>query len=151
MVESKLHHLLTCEQIWSFISSFSHVIYVKHFKNSIRYVLKVSRKHFHLFTCHLILTTNPHSRYYCYSCSVTQSCPTLLRHHDCSPPGSFVLGISQARILEWVAISFSRGSSRLGDCTHISCVGRWIFYHWATWEALLSDTHALLEFPSHLK
>ena len=40
-----------------------------------------------------------------------QSCPTFLDPMDCSPPGSSVHGILQARILEWVAISFSRGSS----------------------------------------
>ena len=39
---------------------------------------------------------------------------------DCSPPGSSVHGISQARILEWIAISFSRGSSWPSDQTHIS-------------------------------
>ena len=43
---------------------------------------------------------------------------------DCSPPGSSVHGISQARILEWVAISFSRGSSRPRDGTYVSCIGR---------------------------
>ena len=42
--------------------------------------------------------------------SVTQSCPTLCDPMDCSPPGSFVRGILQARILEWVAVSFSRQS-----------------------------------------
>ena len=42
---------------------------------------------------------------------VTQSCPTLCDPMDCSPPGSSVHGILQARILEWVAIPFSRGSS----------------------------------------
>ena len=41
-----------------------------------------------------------------------QSCLTLCNAMDCSPPGSSVHGILQARILEWVAISFSRGSSR---------------------------------------
>ena len=41
---------------------------------------------------------------------------------DCSPPGSSVHGILQARILEWVAISFSRGSSQLMDQTHISYI-----------------------------
>ena len=41
---------------------------------------------------------------------------------DCSLPGSSVHGISQARILEWVAISFSRGSSRPRDQTHVSCI-----------------------------
>ena len=55
---------------------------------------------------------------------------------DCSPPGSSVHGISQARILEWVAISFSRGSSQPRDQTQISCLScRWILYHYATWEA----------------
>ena len=43
---------------------------------------------------------------------VAQSCPTLCDPLDCSPPGSSVHGILQARILEWVVISFSRGSSR---------------------------------------
>ena len=51
-----------------------------------------------------------------------QSCPTLCYPVDCSPPGSSVHGISQARILEWVAISSSRGSSWPRDQTHDSCV-----------------------------
>ena len=46
---------------------------------------------------------------------------------DCSLPGSSVHGISQARILEWVAISFSRGSSWPRNQTHDSYIGRWIF------------------------
>ena len=54
---------------------------------------------------------------------------------DCSPPGSSVHGISQARILEWVAIFFSGGPSHSRDQTHISCTGRQILYHWVTWEA----------------
>ena len=48
------------------------------------------------------------------------------------PPGSSVHGIFQVRILDWVAISYSRGSSQPTDQTHISCVsciGRWILYH----------------------
>ena len=69
------------------------------------------------------------------SCSVAQSCPTLCNPIDCSPPGSSVHGIVLARILEWVAISSSRGSSWPRDWTHVSCNGRWILYHWATWEA----------------
>ena len=51
-----------------------------------------------------------------------------------SLPGSSVHGITQARILEWVAISFSRGSSWPRDQTHISCTSRWTLYHWAIWE-----------------
>ena len=46
---------------------------------------------------------------------VTQSCPTLCNQMDCSPPGSFILGIFQARVVEWVTISFSRGSSQPRD------------------------------------
>ena len=42
---------------------------------------------------------------------------------DCSPPGSSVHGVSQARILEWVAISFSRKSSGPRDQTRVSCIG----------------------------
>ena len=52
-----------------------------------------------------------HSAWYILKMLVSQSCPTLCDPMDCSPPGSSVLGILQARILEWVAIPFSRGSS----------------------------------------
>ena len=55
---------------------------------------------------------------------------------DYSPPGSSVHGILQARILEWVAISFSRGSSQIRDWTHVFCTVRQILYHWTTREAL---------------
>ena len=55
---------------------------------------------------------------------VLQSCPALCNPMDCSPPGSCVYGIHQTRILEWVAMPFSRGSSWLRDRTHIcsSCI-----------------------------
>ena len=56
-----------------------------------------------------------------------QLCPTLCDPVDCSLPGSSVLGILQARILKWVAIPFSRGSSQPVDQTlisYISCIGR---------------------------
>ena len=46
---------------------------------------------------------------------VAQSCPTLCDHMDCSQPGSSIHGIFQPRILEWVAISFSRRSSQPRD------------------------------------
>ena len=52
---------------------------------------------------------------------VAQSCLTLCDSTDCSPPGSSIHGILQARILEWVAISFSRGSSQPRDWTQVSC------------------------------
>ena len=71
-------------------------------------------------------------------CSVIQLCLTLCDPVHHSPPISSVYGIFQARILEWVAISFSRGSFQPRDWTHISWVssiGRQILYHCATWEA----------------
>ena len=51
-----------------------------------------------------------------------QLCPTLLQPMDFSLPGSSLYGISQARILEWVAISFPRGSSQPEDQIYISCI-----------------------------
>ena len=51
---------------------------------------------------------------------VAQSCPTLCDPMDCSLPGSSVNGIFQAIVLEWIAISFSRGSSQPRDRTRIS-------------------------------
>ena len=51
---------------------------------------------------------------------VAQLCPALCDPMDCSPPGSSAHGILQARILEWVVISFSRGSSQPSDQTQVS-------------------------------
>ena len=62
-----------------------------------------------------------------------QSCLTLCDPVNCGPPGSSVCGIFQARILEWVAISYSQGSSPPRDGTHVSyvsCIGRQVLYHW---------------------
>ena len=83
---------------------------------------------------------------------VTQSCPTLCDPVDCSPPGSSVHGILQARILEWVAISFSREASQPRDRTQISRIAGRRFNLWATrelkplylippWEPLVSTIH----------
>ena len=75
----------------------------------------------------------------CCCCLVAKSCPTLCDPMDCSLPGSSVCRISQARILYWVAISSSGGSSPPRDqipLSCISCTGRGILYDWATWEAL---------------
>ena len=62
-------------------------------------------------------------------CSVAQSCLTLCSCMDCGPSGPSVHGIFHERILEWVAISSSRGCSQPRDQTHVSC----ILYHWSTW------------------
>ena len=59
-------------------------------------------------------------------CSVMSD--SLQPHELYSPPVSSVQRISQARILEWVAISYSRGSSQPRDWTCVSCIGRWILY-----------------------
>ena len=66
-----------------------------------------------------------------------QSCPTLSNAVDCSPPGSSVRGILQARRLEWVAISSSRGSSRPGDQSNLGLLRllhcRGILYRLSEW------------------
>ena len=64
-----------------------------------------------------------------------QSCPTLCDPMDCSPPGSVVHGILQARTLEWVALPSSRGSSQPRDGTHVSC-GSWLAGRFFTEEPL---------------
>ena len=60
-------------------------------------------------------------------CLVAQSCPTVCNHTDCSPPGSFVHGILQARLLEWVAMPSSRGSSHPRDQTQVSDIAGGFF------------------------
>ena len=76
------------------------------------YIFQILQKHYHLTTCmHAWL------------------CPTLCNPMDCSPPSSSVHEIFQARIQEWVTISYSRGSSRSRNQTcisFISCIGRQI-------------------------
>ena len=63
-----------------------------------------------------------------------QSCPTLCDPVDCSAPCSSIHGILQARILKWVAISFSRGSSGPRDRTQVFCIAGRCFNLWATRE-----------------
>ena len=74
----------------------------------------------------------------CTGCGglVNKSCLTLATPMDYSLPGSSIHGIVQARILEWVAISFSGGSSRPRDQNQISCIASRIFTCWTTREAL---------------
>ena len=62
-------------------------------------------------------------------CLVPKSC-LFCNPMDCSPPASSLHGISQARIQEYVAMMYSRGSSRPRDQTFISCISAQIFYHW---------------------
>ena len=72
--------------------------------------------------------THTHSHTHCYL--VAKSCLTLCNLMDCRLSGSSVRGISQTRILEWLAISFSRGSSWPRDQTCISYIGRRILSPW---------------------
>ena len=87
------------------------------------------------------------------ACPVAQSCLTLCDPWTvaCQFP---VHGLLQARIVEWVAISYSRGSSQPRDQTHVSCVsciGRWMLYHCTIWEAPSSSMRTLIPlWGSHL-
>ena len=74
----------------------------------------------------------------------TQLCLILCDPTDCSPPGSSLLGILQARILEWVTIPFSRGSSWPRNWTQVSCIAGWFSTLWATWEALFLRVVSIL-------
>ena len=69
---------------------------------------------------------------FCCCCLVAKSCPTVCNPMDCSPPGSSIHGISQTRILEWIVISFSRGSFQSRDWTQVSCIAGRFFTSWAT-------------------
>ena len=71
---------------------------------------------------------------------VAQSCLTLCNTMDCSPPGSCVHEIFQARILDWVAISLSRGSSWPRNWTRVSCIADRFFTGWTTREAHIQST-----------
>ena len=69
---------------------------------------------------------------FCLHANLFQLCPPPCEPMDRSPPGSSVKGILQARVLEWVSMPFSRGSSQRRDRTcvsYISFIGRWVFYH----------------------
>ena len=76
----------------------------------------------------------------CVCAQLLQPGPTLCNPRDGNLAGSSVHGISQARILECVAILYSRGSSRHRDQTHVSFIVRWTFYYWATWEAIIGSS-----------
>ena len=89
---------------------------------------------------HLFLNSTPLWGY-CFCYLVTQSRSSLFNSMDHSPTGSSVHGILQARTLEPVAISFSRGSSWPKDQTCLSCIGRRVIYHWATKGSLIWIYH----------
>ena len=81
------------------------------------------------FTIHIIMHRCVYVCIYIYIYMLlfsSKSCPAILWCHGLQ---SSVHGISHARILEWIAISLSRGSSQPRDWTHVSYIGRWIRYH----------------------
>ena len=87
--------------------------------------------------CYFLLYNNVNQLYIYIYVSVTQLCPTLCDSADCSSPGSSVYGLLQARILEWVAISISRGSSWPRYQIQTSLTGGRFFTVWAMWECSL--------------
>ena len=98
----------------------------------------------------LVFTAGPYKLPLLYMkwSEVAQSCPTLCDPMDCSLPGSSIHGIFQARVLEWVSISFSRGSSWPRNWTGVSCTAGGFSTSWATREALIltnscTDTNKL--------
>ena len=85
----------------------------------------------------LVLSSGPYPAHWSNLQPILTCCVVLSLSHvwlcdlmDCSPPGSSVHGILQVRILERLATSSSRGSSRSRDWSRVSCIGRWILYHW---------------------
>ena len=94
-------------------------------------------------------------RLQCLCLQLLQACLSLCNPMDCSPPDSSVHGIFRARILDWFAISFSRGSSQPKDGTSLSCVScisRQILHCWAiretpSWQSAHSLMNSLAVHP----
>ena len=98
----------------------SSLFFCTYFPTDTKYVLHVSFLLLNLFLQMCVCT------------KLLQSCLTLCDPTDCSPPGSSVHGILQARIVEWAAIPFCRGSSQPRDQTHVSCTEGRFFTIWAS-------------------
>ena len=117
-------------KIWS-LSYFAHLF---HIDVGVKKERRISFKNYQSIdvllpeTCRYMVVTLCSAAKLCHCCLVAKSYLTLFDLMDCSLPGSSVPGIFQIRILEWVAISFSRRSSRPRDWTHDFCIGRWILY-----------------------
>ena len=114
------------------------------------------RKNMDLETCPWLLfywlSESVYQRSWAFLCylsesEVARSCPTFCNSMECGLPRSSVHGIFQARILEWVAISFSRGSSQPRDRTQVSHIGGRRFTVWATREAQVLCNLLFLVFP----
>ena len=94
---------------------------------------------------HIHTHTHTHSR---VCTCLLQSCPAFCNPIGYSVPGSSVHAILQARILEWVAMPFSMGSSQLRDWTCVSCIADRFFTHWTTWEV---STHTHTHTHTHAR
>ena len=81
---------------------------------------------------------------------ITQLCLTLCDPMDCNPPSSSVHGILQARLLKWVAIPFSRGSSQPRDRTQVSCIAGRFSTIWNTREAHWIYCHLCQRLVDHM-
>ena len=92
---------------------------------------KLGKEHAKVVYCHSIYLTSMQSS---VQFSSAQSCPTLCDPMDCSLPGSSIHGIFQATVLEWIAISFYRGSFQPRDWTLVSRIVDRRFTIWATRE-----------------
>ena len=92
---------------------------------NLAYVLLLAQSestHRHCSTHQDLKLLGKHQSYKKKESEVTQSCPTLCNPVECSLPDSSIHGILQTRILEWVSIPFSRGSSRPRDQIQVSCI-----------------------------
>ena len=78
---------------------------------------------------------SPATQWECRLYFVAQSCLTLCNPVDCSPPDSFVHGILQARILEWIAMPSDKGTSQPRNRTQVSCIASRFFTDWANGKA----------------
>ena len=92
-----------------------------------------------------IIFLTPVSRSICCYCSVAELCLTLCNPMNCVACQA-PLSMGFCRILEWIAISLSRGSSQTRDWTHISCIGRQFLYHRALREVIYMCVCACVKF-----
>ena len=106
-------------------------------------LLQMALFHSFLWLSSILLYTNVKERQWKFA----QLCLTFCDPMDCSLPGSSVHGILQARIREWVAVPFSRGSSQPRDQTHVSCIAGRFFTDWASREVPACMHHIFIHSP----
>ena len=95
--------------------------------------------------------TDTHMHTYTHVCVLSRpAVSNSLWPVDCCPPGSSIRGIPQVRILQWVAISFSRGSSQPRDQTQVFCIAGGFFTIWTNREIIHTHTHTHTHTPESL-